>query len=61
MPPNEPLSAHEVIPKARNVPISLTGVKSLDGISFDLRQGGRNALFGGNGYFAPTSRDNDET
>jgi ABC-type sugar transport system ATPase subunit len=61
MTPKEPSSAREVSPRAGNAPKSFSVVKSLDGISFDLRQGGRNALFGGNGYFAPTSRDNDET
>jgi ABC-type sugar transport system ATPase subunit len=61
MPPNEPLSAHGVIPKVENVPKSLSGVKSLDGVPFDLRQGERHALAGGNGFFIPTSRDNDET
>jgi hypothetical protein len=61
MPPNEPLSAREVILKAGNAPISLSGVKSLDGVSFGLRRGGRNALIEGNDSFVPTSRDNDET
>jgi ABC-type glutathione transport system ATPase component len=58
MPSNESSSAHEVIVEVgnasnlevANISKCFSGVKVLEGVSFDLRKGERHALVGENGF-----------